>query len=270
MTLRVIRQADLPKWFDAARYEAVTEFTLDEWLANLYHRYMALHGVGGSPYAQQHLKVIATDPLHLSKMSSFAPPPQQKKSPKPQFKTRTVQSKPAWWSAIDYVDMHVSQDRTVKALITAAFDELDSAGEEFEEFVKRDEPYDLLMKPSEPISQSHYQIVVTLHASDEEIKADFATWLDHARAVFRKPAPSKRLRQADIEKWATFMVLPYLDLQIWAKSVDSKIPYALMGKVLFPDAFDYDPTERVRRTTKPLADYLMQESVLEAFDPTTT
>jgi hypothetical protein len=107
-------------------------------------------------------------------------------------------------------------------------------------------------------------IEVNMHASDEQIVEDFKNWLANTRRVMNKKTAKKRFSVMDFNEWAEYQILPYLDLKIWSLFSGCHLTQVMIGNALFPDELDIDTTERIRRTTKKKADWLMNHTVLDA------
>ena len=108
-------------------------------------------------------------------------------------------------------------------------------------------------------------ISVNLHATDEHIIEDFKNWLANTRISHTKQAAKKMFSKTDFMEWAEYQILPYLDLKIWSIFMDCHITQVTIGNAIFPDELNVDTTERIRRTTKKKAEWLMNHSILDAF-----
>ncbi|MGY1408358.1 DUF6387 family protein [Luteimonas sp. A611] len=93
-------------------------------------------------------------------------------------------------------------------------------------------------------------------APDQILVNDFRAWLKaHRQAVGRQEG----LSAADLRKWAQHRVLPYIDLRLLTQLAgDADIATnAWMGNRLFSDLADVDVAEKVRKTTAPIAEWLL-------------
>lgn len=101
---------------------------------------------------------------------------------------------------------------------------------------------------------------VILNATDEQIKKDFAIWLEEERKRRDSYAPKKNFSEYIINSWYESSVLPYLDLSFWAKTEDVKINQHVLAQAIFPDAYSVgsngDPIGKLK-TTKKTAKALM-------------
>ncbi len=58
-------------------------------------------------------------------------------------------------------------------------------------------------------------------------------------------------------------ILPFLDLALWQMMEGLTLPHHRVASALYPDEFDVDLTERVRKVTRPLAEQLIDHDFLE-------
>lgn len=102
-------------------------------------------------------------------------------------------------------------------------------------------------------------IKVDMAATDAVLIAAFSSWLKRARAQY-PTVTSKRERPA-YKDWASYGLLPYLDLMLWSKEIGIHIPHHIMA-----EAVGYRKGgDSFRKTVPKLADDLMQSlSELEA------
>lgn len=110
---------------------------------------------------------------------------------------------------------------------------------------------------------------VKLDASDEQIKKDFALWLDYERKRRDCPAPKKNFSDVELSSWHESAVLPYLDLMFWSELENVKISQQVMTKAIFPDIYrlglDIDPSGKLK-TTKKKAEYLMNQKTMKLLE----
>jgi hypothetical protein len=110
---------------------------------------------------------------------------------------------------------------------------------------------------------------VNLDASDEQIKKDFALWLEQERKRRNCPAPKKNFSDAELTSWHESAVLPYLDLIFWSQTENTKISQYVIAQAIFPEAYsmesDVDPLGRLK-TTKKKADHLMKPETMRLLE----
>ncbi|WP_157204938.1 DUF6387 family protein [Methylomonas methanica] len=106
---------------------------------------------------------------------------------------------------------------------------------------------------------------VNLRATDEHLIQDFKSFLAKARESHPKTVIKRRFTELDYKEWSEYKVLPYLDLKIWSSVSGYRLTNTVIGNTLFPKEFEIDTTERIRRTTKPKAEMLLNSSIIDAF-----
>lgn len=110
---------------------------------------------------------------------------------------------------------------------------------------------------------------VDLNSSDEQLKLDFAAWLDSERKHRNCPAPKKNFSKADLEGWYESSVLPYLDLMFWSEIEQTKINQYVIAQAIFADAYsvdsEVDPLGKLK-TTKKKADHLMKYETMKLLE----
>lgn len=119
---------------------------------------------------------------------------------------------------------------------------------------------------------------INLSATDEQIKNDFNHWLINYRKqvglvnrldkgkskkkekedVIKAPE-SKLIAQDDFDYWVKFGVIPYLDLMLIAKMEGKRITQNQLASLIFPNDYDVGTTDRLRDTTKPMAERLINQ-----------
>jgi hypothetical protein len=115
---------------------------------------------------------------------------------------------------------------------------------------------------------------VNLMLPDRELVAQFKAFLPLLRKECEATTYGEKWHRPDFREWARLGVLPYLDLVIWAKETDTKIPYQVLEEALFPGPEGSE--DRVRKTTAPKAAelisprslaYLRAQAILEQDKP---
>lgn len=108
-------------------------------------------------------------------------------------------------------------------------------------------------------------VQVDTSAPDSVILEHFKEWLAHFRSNERERNPrSLSITDADLRKWAQNRVLAYLDLTLLCKWSGARLPVHMLGNKIFPDISDVDISEKVRKTTAPMAQSLIDDDMLEA------
>ena len=107
-------------------------------------------------------------------------------------------------------------------------------------------------------------LTISLGASDEQLKEDFSEWLKQQRKNEMSSAKKKMFTTIDLQRWVKLKVLSYIDLILISSYEGKTLTQNMLGRVLFPDDYDIDVTERIRQSVKPLADSLLDIHTLEA------
>ncbi|MFP3706200.1 DUF6387 family protein [Paraburkholderia sp. SIMBA_009] len=105
---------------------------------------------------------------------------------------------------------------------------------------------------------------IDLEASDSELIEDFARWLDHARATRGVQQASGLFGAAEVERWAEYRVLAYIDLQLWLQTIGKSITQPVLGDILYPDLYGQSRESRIQKTIPAYAADLMNPRVVRA------
>lgn len=95
--------------------------------------------------------------------------------------------------------------------------------------------------------------VVNLHAPEDVLVAHFRDWLRTIKAERGLDLPRKAVSQTDLDDWSRYCLLPYIDLSFWAEANGFEITQQAMGSALFPNEYNVNLAERVRKTVAPMA-----------------
>ena len=261
--LKLLKNA--PAWFSLKNYLGAKELSSYGWYIHLIRRWAALDCLErGYRYELSHFftqPILSESEINLikSKMTSGRNTQQVPKIAKVNLFTDTVRSLGLYWIAYgENDDLDV-----VKAIAN-----LTNGNETDNDNELLSTSYDLYLKEKKGISNDGLLLLeIDSTATDEKILEDFATWLKLARDEFGS-IKKKAFTEATFSEWCDYGVLPYLDLKIWSKKNCIKLTHYAIGKALYPDDDEScnDPTERVRRTTAPKADWLMNSAVLRALE----
>lgn len=138
-------------------------------------------------------------------------------------------------------------------------------------------PHELNVKKYVPFDNATAGYVeINLSATDAHIKNDFDQWLKGYRMMtgYYNKAPKKRSQkklskkaeytQKDFNEWIEYGVIPYLDIVFVAKMENKETPsYMEIGELIFP-YIDECYVGRVRDTTRPLAEWLIECEINKA------
>lgn len=114
-------------------------------------------------------------------------------------------------------------------------------------------------------------VSVNLTSPDELILASFKSWLGKRRKYLQENAgdfeiEQKPFSQKQFDKWERLELLGFIDLVIIANRYDSKISNHRIGALLFPDEYDTDTGERVRKVIAPEVKFVLQDTTLMALE----
>lgn len=246
-------------WFDLKKYDGLKKLDLNGWYIQIYNRLLLKSDfyfsiTGEQPETLLHrLKenpIIACDRDMLGK-NNF--------NHKYNFNTPAVRSTTAFefWSCIDNQDLDDVWKKCKVARETLCFpsDTEDSLYA----------PLDFLNKISyEGYFTNISHITVDLSAPDEQIISNFKYWLNEYRKAVNYKSSKKIFSDKDFSEWIEYRLLPYIDLKIISEIEQKEITQAKAARLIFSDEYDADITERLRRTTKPKADWLFRNSILDS------
>lgn len=128
-------------------------------------------------------------------------------------------------------------------------------------------PIDFLIKDTGRKTRTAFSsVTIDLEATDEQILKDFQHWLTEYRKAIKEYAPQKNFTDETLSDWVKWQLLPYIDLMTVAKYEGKKLHHHVAARLLFPDEFDVDTTERIRRKTKSKAEWLIQTETIRAIE----
>lgn len=161
--------------------------------------------------------------------------------------------------ANDVVRSVAKQDKELAALIEALPD-----GESGYHWMRADEAQKLTGRSMgslpDPKAWKHWPdvvggpfalVTVDLDMSDETLVTAFEIWL----AGVRQASGGRYevdLDEKALSKWKTFQVLAAMDLRLWHDLTNRPITDTAMAQLLWDETDGVDPTERYRKTVKPM------------------
>jgi hypothetical protein len=105
-------------------------------------------------------------------------------------------------------------------------------------------------------------IQVNMLLPDDVLTSQFKQFLKDRRGPLKQTRSSFIYKQkADFATWQRYGVLPYLDLRMWEREMDVKLPYRVIADAIFPIGDGGE--EVVRKTTAKLAKSLLTRKHLE-------
>jgi len=128
-------------------------------------------------------------------------------------------------------------------------------------------PYDLLSKERGIDGVGLTNVNVDLTASDAQIMSDFRHWLTEYRKVAGYESCKKNFTDKNLSEWVQWRLLPYIDLTLVAAIEEKEITQATAAWLIFgSDADKVDIVDRLRRTTKPKAEWLFSDKTEAAIE----
>lgn len=128
-------------------------------------------------------------------------------------------------------------------------------------------PYDLLNKERGIDGMGLTNVHVDLTASDAQIMSDFRHWLTEYRKVAGYESNKKNFTDKNLSEWVQWRLLPYIDLTLVAAIEEKEITQATAAWLIFGnDANKVDIVDRLRRTTKPKAEWLFSDKTEAAIE----
>ncbi|MCX7132720.1 DUF6387 family protein [Aeromonas sp.] len=111
---------------------------------------------------------------------------------------------------------------------------------------------------------------VDLNTPDDILISAFRSWLSETRKIqFSEEEEtitsfsSEKVRESHAGRWHSLRVLAYLDLHIIDIASGSKLTHKNYADIIYPDHFDIDTTEKVRKTLQPRAEQALDVGYLD-------
>jgi len=238
-------------WFDINKYADVEILNLEDWYFQLNKRRVILEFANVNPKlvglihrsrweyvnrnAKKYISSIKNQPIFIPDKGS-----------RPILSVRNS----------DFFDLRMAYIRSNR--LEEVLNTLKS-----ENFNERDE--ELIISPADYFNPySRAMLTVDLVATDEQLIKDFREWLKTIRAISKNKVREKKFKPNDLKKWVNYQILPYLDLTLIADAEEIILTQNMLGRMLFPNEYNVDLTERIRKIVKPLAEWLLDSNTLEA------
>jgi len=127
------------------------------------------------------------------------------------------------------------------------------------------------MKPSLNLDNHNgagvVMINVDLNAPDKLLVDEFKKWLHLTRDDLGiKPPKTSAYTQQDYDAWYSKKLIPYLLLYTWHQTLNIKVAFHEYGKILFPDEFNVDLSEKIRKTIHPQALDLLSTATIYSLE----
>lgn len=273
-------------WFDLKNYEAFKTMSIEGWIYQFivrdhYHRLERNRLVGSDEHDRELSWVVSTLKPGVIEDSPNYPHDMHNRRAEgvldgPPFSTASVNSLTSYdlWRMTKNDDLsHVWEacEHALDSSFEVDQDPFEADQDSFEVehnsdlFEIADAPHDFYIKQYSHFDIEPYaHVVINLSATDEQIKNDFSHWLTHYRQAISYQNQKRLFTQVDFDYWVEYGVIPYLDLALIAKIEGKKITQNKLARMIFPNEYDVDIVERVRKVTKPTAEWLIKSEIYAA------
>ncbi len=273
-------------WFELSKYDFLKGANLADWEKFLSIRYELYSFICYGEKSDveicetvfNFIEKIKNSPSyvkHLQDKNPFSDKPDFTHNPELPFNTYSVRSLSVFDAYLrgDFINCSRSALRACQinmGIISPRYDLYDDAevveSKRFNSALLN-KPIDFLIKDTERKTRTAFSsVTIDLEATDEQILKDFQYWLTEYRKAIKEYAPQKNFTDETLSDWVKWQLLPYIDLMIVAKYEGKKLHHHVAARLLFPDEFDVDTTERIRRKTKSKAEWLIQTETIRAIE----
>ena len=111
--------------------------------------------------------------------------------------------------------------------------------------------FGLIEKGEDAFGISTINLTIDLNSPDKLIIQDLKNFLTEIRKM--EQIRGEQVTGSILSRLESLMVLPYLDLDIYSRIESVNLSNHILGDWLFPDELKVDVTEKVRKSTEPLA-----------------
>lgn len=259
-----LKKDDL-SWFDIERYEPLKNLGLEWWAGSLMLRYLLLSQSQDKPN-----RTINENLLKVIPKMMICPVPDGEN-----HKERVAlfaNGRPRIWD-ITVLDVYLERFSLEKEEFQDVLEIAQKWSKGLDDSGKFSPCPELLDSSFDDFLISrgfdHYRdqmVNVDLNATDEQLISDFTDWLAEKRKKRSSMIPKKNVGTKDVQEWIKYQVLALIDLDIFCAYTKTTIAHSTLGSLLFPDEYDVDLSERVRKVVRPMAKTLMSSSFLGALD----
>ncbi|MDN7724977.1 DUF6387 family protein [Burkholderia gladioli] len=263
MNKSLTSRTSLPASFDAAKYDACATFKTADWYSNLMQRALSRSMAETADWYLSELREKAESLFDIPIL-----PADKLEEGGGGFEKLVRRSQVTDETALEHI----------LGGVTLEGSEDHPRGREYrkasEVFLRDDwdhHAYDVLAVPAWKMMtdiglnlMGQVSVKVDLFSSEEKLVDDFRKWLRVTRAALDIPNLQRRFKGGDFDRWYQNRILAYLDLSFWAQINGIQLTNQVIGVALFPDEFNVNLAERVRKVVAPLALSAASPPYLEA------
>lgn len=234
-----------PDWFDLDNYQPFKELSINEWEAQLYARSrLNLHLdmlCDENPESESYRRALEITPLELS-IDDI-----QKCPIVPQEKCQSG------WAYVGY-------QRPASIDLVSGYEQswpIFFGNDESLADIKKAVMDSQFNERKGERDSGLYKLFINLNASDASILKDFSRLLKGMRQMEAEDENNmkKQIKSPSklIKSFVTNQVIPYIDLKLWARYNKEEIVDHVIADWLYPNEIEIGVVERIRKTTRPLA-----------------
>lgn len=247
MTKQIKHFSELPEWFKLEKYDQAITLNTVQWIEQLFIRSYLL---GTHPAIVELLiELVREQPIFDVNSNERA---------RIHFDVDALEQLKNGDPAFSFGIRHL----TLEDFIRLKFNLPEEVLEAVDLFEVKEISTELLDKPCyELLGEGHEDLglaFVKFELPDAVLIEHFKQFLAEQRSRIDS---TRRSRIPPFNEWCRLGILPYLDLKIWEKENDVNIPYRVMADAIY--ASGEGGEETVRKTTAPLAEFLITERALE-------
>ena len=260
---KIIRRADeIPDWFDLDNYSSVETFGIREWRNELVHRVVTETLIEIRDDGVKH-EAVENELDEEMACIRRRPTGQRRGLRRAKGKMMAREARTAFTPVQEltvYEAFCIADDRKKWEQWKEACEAQEDGKESAEQRKLVTSTYEANLL-ADGVDSGLSFLTVELWVTDEHLTQAFKTWLDGRRKTTGPSTNDRAFTEKDFQAWSRWQVLPYIDLTLWSKFCRTRIGLAAMGETLFPNETEVDTTDRVRRTTKRRADWLMRDEI---------
>jgi hypothetical protein len=252
----------LPKEFDLKKYDACEAFSFLDWLVNLELRALTQHMIRLDRTYKSHrgetrsrVRIFLREPIRKAGI-----PLQEGDGLHKNVMPEAVHDVPVYYYFSGAHELEM--DRCSKYI--ESFKRFDAGGGHLQpgdmELMNR--PVWAMYKEVGIDDSGDVMAIVNLDSTEDQAMEDFRNWYRKTKSALGMESRRKPISEQDKEQWSRNGVLAFADLQTWAMQEDVEITNQLYGLALFPEEFNVNLAERIRKGVEPLTKTLLSHEFL--------